>query len=98
MEAKLQKLDSRLKLVGLINIGLMLVLLVCIIFLHSRAVALGQKEPGDPEMTQGIQHLAHQIRIAQILAYVCAGLMLVWMPARAVCLFKLKKLRKVADA
>jgi hypothetical protein len=95
---KLQKLDSKLKLVGVINISLMLVLIVFTVVMHSQVAALAHKDPSDPEVSQGIQKMLHEDKLAIILCFICAGLMLLWMPARVICLSKLKKLRQQADA
>jgi hypothetical protein len=95
---RLQKLDRKLKLVGIINISLMLVLIVFTVVMHSQTVALVHKDPGDPEVSQGIQKMLHEDKLATILGFVCVGWMLLWMPARVICLSKLKMLGKHADA
>src|SRR5271157_2790938 len=91
-EAKLQKLDSRLKFFGVINIGLMLILVICSVVVSFQLAALNRKEPGDSEVTQGIQQMIHELRYLRILVCVCFGLLLAWGPARIICLRKLKKL------
>ena len=95
---RLQKLDSKLKFVGSVNIGLSLVLIVCMVVLHFQAVTLGHKDPSDPDVAQGIQQLIRQLRFFKVYLWVCIGLLLVWGPAHIICLSKLKKLRKEADA
>jgi len=96
--ARLQKLDSKLKFVASINIGLSLVLIVCMVAIHFQAVTLWQNDPSDPEVTQGMQQMIQELRLLKVFLCVCIGLLLVWGPAHIICLSKLKKLSKKADA
>jgi len=97
-ESKLKTLERRLRLVGIVNIGLMLILAVCCIFVFIQTLGLGRSGPSDSSTGRGIHQMTDELTYMKILAGVCIALLLVWGPARIICLVKLKSLSKKTDA
>ncbi len=89
---RLRLLERRLRVVGKINLGLIVVLLAGMVYSFFQISALIGMEPEAPGISQGIDQVIASGRHLRILAFVCLGLLLVWGPSRFIVLMKLKKL------
>jgi hypothetical protein len=76
----------------------MFILVVCCIFVFIQTLVLGRSGPSNSNTGQGIHQMIYELKYMKILAGVCIALLLVWGPARIICLVKLKKLSKKTDA
>ncbi|HTI98232.1 MAG TPA: hypothetical protein VL527_04940 [Dongiaceae bacterium] len=92
---RLEALSKRLRFIGKVNIGLMLVLFVCSLL----AFFVTSRFSASPDQDVGLHHvLGSLLKVMIPLALVCLGLLLIFGPALVVCYFKLNKMRGGADA
>jgi hypothetical protein len=96
--SKLQRVSKRLRFVGKINLGLMLVLLVCAIWTWFQTVALGRMDLGKQDLTPAIHQVRGLLSFMMPLCLICLGLLLAWGPALIFCSSKIKRLSKKKDA
>lgn len=98
---RLQSIIKRLTFIGKINIGRMLFLLafMTVTWVRLHIASEGIMDPTEHDLTPAPMSDIHWMMTTNLgLAIASLCLFLIWAPARTICLFKIKKLKKDADA